>query len=501
MPNPAPIFPGAPLPADEAQRLEALRALALLDTPPEERFDRITRLAQRLFDVPVAQLTLVDESRQWFKSSCGLPLGESPRAVSFCAHAILEAHPLVVPDTHLDERFRSNPLVLGAPNIRFYAGQPLRGPLGQRVGTLCVIDRRPRHFTADDLQNLADLALWAEEQLTQRELGRAVEELRLNEQRLSMLMASMPDGVLTLDPQGTVQSVNPAAERILGWRSWELVGTDSRRLFAEPCRDALPPLREERSVLRPDGSLFAVDVAISITPGNENLYVMTLRDNTLRKGLQALQKDMTQMLIHDLRSPLTGILGFAELVHQTEHLPPDLRQDVTVIVQQAERMRGMVGDLLDISRMEEGKMPLRLSLFELGHLAQEVLASVPAEVELKSLRECSVRADRDLIWRVLENLVFNAVKYASGSPACVVVRQDAGWVRVEVQDIGPGIAPELVPHIFEKFRRGPEGERHSTGLGLTFCKLAVEAHGGRIGVVSQLGKGTTFWFCLPLHNP
>lgn len=497
MPEPGQYLHAAPLPSDEPQRLASLRALAVLDTPPEERFDRITRLARRLFDVPVAQLTLVDENRQWFKSSCGLPLGESPRAVSFCAHAILEARPLVVGDTRLDERFRSNPLVTGAPHIRFYAGQPLRGPEGQRVGTLCLIDRRPRQFTPEDLQNLCDLALWAEDQLTQRELGRAVEQVRTNEQRLAMLMASMPDGVLTLDPAGKVHSVNPAAERMLGFHAWELVGTDSRRLFAEPCREAVPPLREERTARRADGSLLPVEVAISLTPGDENLYVMTLRDDTLRKGLQALQKDMTHMLIHDLRSPLTGILGFAELVHQTEHLPPDLRQDITAIVQQAERMRGMVCDLLDVSRMEEGKMPIRASLFDVSALARQVLGTIPECVQLDSSGECPVHADRDLIWRVLENLVSNAVKYASSeTPIRVLVRRQNAEVRVEVQDHGPGMAPELLPHIFEKFRRGPEGERYSTGLGLTFCKLAVEAQGGRIGVESQVGQGSTFWFTL-----
>src|SRR6516165_6239377 len=117
----------APIPKDDVNRLEALRALGLLDTPPEERFDRITRLLTRVMGVPMAFLSLVDADRQWFKSSCGLSMPQTPRAVSFCGHAILSDEPLVVPDAAKDERFRDNPLVTGEPHIRFYAGQPLHG--------------------------------------------------------------------------------------------------------------------------------------------------------------------------------------------------------------------------------------------------------------------------------------------------------------------------------------------------------------------------------------
>src|SRR5476649_2442364 len=118
-------MPAAPLPANEPQRLEALRALNLLDTPPEERFDRITRLAARILGVPMAGVVLVDENRQFFKSCYGLDLVETNRNISFCAHAILENKQMVVPDAKLDVRFADNPLVTGESNIRFYIGSPI----------------------------------------------------------------------------------------------------------------------------------------------------------------------------------------------------------------------------------------------------------------------------------------------------------------------------------------------------------------------------------------
>ncbi|WP_309896027.1 GAF domain-containing protein [Archangium sp.] len=166
-----------PLPLDERRRLQVLCELGLLDTPPEERFDRIVRTAARLFRVPVALVSLVDAERQWFKAKHGLEALQTPRDVSFCGHAILNAEPLVVLDAKADERFADNPLVTGAPFVRFYAGQPVRGPEGQRVGTLCLIDHVPRRFSEEDRRCLADLAAWVELELNLGALREAHEAL------------------------------------------------------------------------------------------------------------------------------------------------------------------------------------------------------------------------------------------------------------------------------------------------------------------------------------
>lgn len=163
--------------AAEAERIAALRALALLDTPREERFDRITRTAQRLLDAPIALITLVDVERQWFKSCQGLGISETPRSASFCAHAIRSDDIMVVADSHLDPRFVDNPLVTTSPYIRFYAGKPLRSPSGHRMGTLCVIDTEPRADLSDaDRAALTDLAAWAELEFSVVAMSRAVTE-------------------------------------------------------------------------------------------------------------------------------------------------------------------------------------------------------------------------------------------------------------------------------------------------------------------------------------
>ena len=164
-------MPAPRIPDDEPSRLAALRALDVLDTPAEERFDRLTRLARRLFDVPIALVSLVDQDRQWFKSRAGLDATETPRDVSFCGHTILDDRPLVVPNALDDARFADSPLVLAEPNVRFYVGWPLKAPDGQRIGALCLMDRRPRPFGNDDLAALQDLAAMVEHELAAVQLA------------------------------------------------------------------------------------------------------------------------------------------------------------------------------------------------------------------------------------------------------------------------------------------------------------------------------------------
>ena len=136
----------APIPANDAERLRALRELLILDTPPEERFDRIVGFAAEEFDMPIVLISLVDAQRQWFKARVGLDTCETSREISFCGHAIMQPDLFEVLDAALDPRFADNPLVVGAPFIRFYIGAPLALPGGATIGTLCLIDTKPRHF-------------------------------------------------------------------------------------------------------------------------------------------------------------------------------------------------------------------------------------------------------------------------------------------------------------------------------------------------------------------
>jgi sigma-B regulation protein RsbU (phosphoserine phosphatase) len=167
----------AAFPVDEAERLAELRALEILDTPSESRFDRIVELAARIFRTPIAYVAMIDANRQWFKSSCGVEGIGTSRSTSFCSHTILQDGPLVVPDALLDARFADNPMVVGEPYIRFYAGHPLAGPGGRNVGTLCLADREPRTLNETELEILARLAAMVEHELGMVGLIRSQHEL------------------------------------------------------------------------------------------------------------------------------------------------------------------------------------------------------------------------------------------------------------------------------------------------------------------------------------
>ena len=150
------------IPHNETQRIETLLKLKILDTPETDRYDRYTRICNQLFGTPIAVISLVDRYRQWFKSVCGLDAKETPRNISFCGHAILAGDVFEIPDATQDSRFQDNPLVTGEPNIRFYAGAPLKAPNGQNLGTLCIIDKKPRNLNIEEtilLKNLADMII------------------------------------------------------------------------------------------------------------------------------------------------------------------------------------------------------------------------------------------------------------------------------------------------------------------------------------------------------
>ncbi|MCW0398448.1 hypothetical protein NB688_001713 [Xanthomonas sacchari] len=214
----------APLPVDEAERLRALAELGMLDTAPEPAFDDLIWLTSQLCEVPIALISLIDERRQWLKASCGLPAGTTgyPREMAFCTYALLEPQLLEVPDATLDPRFAGNPLVCGAPHLRFYAGMPLIGDQGYSYGTLCVIDIRPRQLDARQREGLQRLARQVTAHLEARRDARIAHD---QAKTLSLLLETMPDGVVSCQADGTLGEFNQVA------RQWH--GADPRALPPE----------------------------------------------------------------------------------------------------------------------------------------------------------------------------------------------------------------------------------------------------------------------------
>jgi PAS domain S-box-containing protein len=521
-----------PLGEDERRRLAELRRYGILDTPPEAAFDRITRLTAHLLQVPIAQVTLVDEQRQWFKSSHGLDATETPRDVSFCAHAILSDEVMVVPDATHDSRFAANALVTGEPRIRFYAGAPLKSAGGANLGTLCAIDTKPRQLTPRDTEMLRDLAALACDEL---ELRLA---LRERDQQMTAIR-NLTSGVLITDADPEKRQIlfaNPGFSAITGYPPEEVIGRNCRFLqgpetdcqTVTEMRRALESRSSFHGVLlnyRKNGTPFWNELSISpvFNPDGELINFVGLQsDVTERKRtsdqlresfdklqqLEALRDNLTQMMVHDLRSPLGVVMGLLHLLQKTASgkLDAKERECIAIARNSAGQMQELITQLLDVTRLEEGHMPLSIAPCDLAEIlratagpAQRLEAAERLQLELPE-GGVQVLCDAELIRRVIGNLVGNAIKFtAPPGMIRVSIAADRTGAQVRVSDTGPGISEQDQPRIFDKFAQVESARgKHSTGLGLTFCKLAVEAQGGSIGVESTPGKGSSFWFTLNL---
>jgi len=304
------VMPAAPLPPDELDRLSMLDALHLLDTPPEPVFDRVTRLASRMLDVPMAMFSLVDADRQWFKSRVGLDAGETPREYAFCAHAIGMSTPLVVQDALEDGRFSDNPLVNGPPKIRFYAGVPIRTTAGLAIGTLCALDTKPRTLSEDEAGLLNDLAAILTKEVQYRErmavareqLARSNEVLGASEARFRSVFDIASVGIALVAPDGGWISVNKALCDIVGYGEEELwrrtfqqithpddVAADLEQLAAM-ARGEIDQYQLEKRYIRKDGSTVWINLNVSPkrnADGRVEYYVSVIKDIDAQKSAQA----------------------------------------------------------------------------------------------------------------------------------------------------------------------------------------------------------------------
>jgi PAS domain S-box-containing protein len=257
-----------PFPQNESERLETLHQYQILDTPPESTFDDLTRLASDICETPIALITFIDAHRQWFKSTIGLSVTETPREISFCAHAIMEHRPFIVRDASSDPRFADHPWVIFDPHIRFYAAAPLRTPQGHALGTVCVMDRTPRELRPKQLEDLETIAHETMSLLDLRrrfsELSRTVTALQGAEERDHFFHLSL-DLLLIAGFDGSIRQINPAFERICGARREEIQARpliafihpdDRNRTEAEldKIKAGHPTASFEVRILRSDGS-------------------------------------------------------------------------------------------------------------------------------------------------------------------------------------------------------------------------------------------------------
>jgi PAS domain S-box-containing protein len=514
---------------DEAHRLQVLFNLDILDTPAEERFDRLTRLASRLFNVPIALVSLVDANRQWFKSRQGLAVAQTDRSASFCSHAIQQDKVMVVEDALRDPRFVENPLVTGAPGIRFYAGSPLAAPDGTRVGTLCLIDRAPRTFSEEEAMALRDLAAIVANELAAVDLNRAIQVQRESEAGMHALIEYMPEGVLLLDDGGRILFVNPAAERIFGRATRDLVGQSALGLLAEQDLSAwavpgsLPNLHAVETLgRRADGSQFPLEFTINrMLLAGERRITAIVRDISKRREVDDSNRATDERrrkyfatATHELRTPMASVLGFSELLLKREFDPVTGRELVEIIHRQASRLVALINQLLDLARIEAGgKESLDIRPRAAPELIEQTLAGLvglgdTARIEVTLAKALPlVLADADKLQQALTNIVSNSIKYSKpGTPilldAFSARLEGAPALAIRVRDQGIGMTPEQVAQVFDAFYRADSASTATgSGLGMTIFKEIIDLHGGTVELTSTPGGGTTITMVLPAGVP
>lgn len=397
---------------DDPARLFVLSHSGLMDSPPEETYDRFTRLASKILRCPVSLVSLVDDNRQFFKSQIGLPgvfarKRETPLSHSFCQHVVRGGESLIIPDARNDARVAQN-LAIPELGVIAYLGVPVRTDDGFILGSFCAIDGQPRDWTKEEVGLLEDL-------------GRALaSEIRLGE-RTRILLASI-----------------------------------EHKEEAERGRD-----------------------------------------------------QMLHMLVHDMRTPAGIVLSTLEMI-EPDPGDPDQCELHSLAKKSASDLLGMISDMLEVHRMEEGKPVLDKNIERVAEVLREAFVQTLPAMELKGQKfnvhypegePLLIALDRRLIVRVLVNLLTNAHKYSpAGAEIELRAERDEGGVFFRVEDNGPGLSDEDKAGLFERFGQGLGGASRpgdSFGLGLAFCRLAIEAHGGAIWAEDREGGGVSFFARLP----
>lgn len=566
-------MPAAPQPENERERLEVLGRYAILDTLPEQQYDDLTFLAAQICGTPISLISLVDRDRQWFKSRFGLEAAQTPREMSFCAHAILGNDVLEVPDATQDARFSDNALVTDGPKIRYYAGAPLVTPDGYHLGTLCVIDRIPRHLSEGQTKALEALARQAVAQL---ELWRTVKRLEAADaartQALSHLSANAallrqfvehaPAAIAMLDRDMRYIAVSRrflldyglAGRDIVGLRHYD-VFPDLPQRWKEAHQRVLAGAVERAEVdefVRPDNQLEFLQWEVRPwrdARGKIGGLIMMTEIISERVRAQRIKNEFVSVVSHELRTPLTSIRGALGLLAGgvAGELPPKAHQMIEIAQKNSDRLVLLINDILDIEKIESGKMRFDLKPVPVAALLESAIESNQAYAEalgakyllepLGFSRDICVIGDEGRLHQVLSNLLSNAAKF---TPAGGTVRVNAHlhyssddsdplaagsngaetlevaptlrqkcWVRVCVQDEGPGVPKEFVPRLFEKFAQADASSTRrqgGTGLGLAIARAIVEKHGGIIDYRARTESdpahlGATFCFDLPLYEP
>lgn len=521
--------------ATERARLNALRRYALLDTPPERPFDALARLAVRTFGCPMAVLTLVDEGRQWFKSRVGLTITETERDIAFCAHTVERRQATVILDAASEPRFAHNPLVIGSPFIRFYAGAPIVTDDGHAIGSFAVLDTRPRdQFGSTDMRMLEDFAELARDAIELRHQTRTGELLR-------SVVIHANDGIIVMQPEreraqgAEIVYVNAAFAGLAGYPADALIGRRSDLLFGHAVDklfaslEAGRPHRTDLTLYRADST--AREIEVTAVPAHDRgaagaHWIALCRDVTDRRALErslveakrhaerasSAKSAFLANMSHELRTPLNAIIGFAEIIERRLFGPlgaPKYDEYVADILHSGQLLLSLIDDLLDLAKVESGQISLAVDRIEGNGLIGEAIRLLTPQADAQGVvlewqpaADWVILGDRRALLQVLINIVGNAIKFSSrGGRVTVEARgAPAAGTEICVRDHGIGMTEAEVATANQPF--GQMNAAYTkpfpgAGLGLPLADRLIALHGGTVTIRSGKGDGTTVLITLP----
>ena len=536
-------MPKAELPLNELERLAVLRECGVLDTTPEQGFDDLTELASELCGTRIALVSLIDEQRQWFKSTVGLGVTQTCRESAFCAHAILTNAPLIIRDATQDPRTFDNPLVTGEPFIRFYAGVPLRSSEGLALGTLCVIDTDVRDISPEQLIALQRLARQAEVQLEMRRVHRQLSdkiiELRRQENLFETIFEESDNVMFVKDVAGRYRLFNPAFLRVVGKSRSDILNHDDTAIFdpevvrairavdLRVMQSGLPVTEEESLICDGVRRTFLTTKSIYHDGDRQVAGVIGIaRDITERKRAEAdltessrkseaanrAKSEFLANMSHEIRTPLTAILGNTELLADDENtvVQSDSRRSMFATIKSAgEHLLEVVNDILDLSQIEAGQMRLERIETSLQELVTGVVAllrpragakGLTLDLKLDSPIPARVLTDPTRLRQILMNLAGNAIKFTeSGGITLRVSAHGQGAetiLSVVVEDTGIGMNSDQTQRLFAAFSQADASVTRNyggSGLGLVICQRLARLMGGNVELTRTApGQGSVF---------
>ncbi|MGX9219301.1 ATP-binding protein [Massilia varians] len=514
----------------EDRRLSALYGYNILDTAPEQHFDDIISIAAHVLDAPIAAINLIDRDRQWFKSEVGLGVREMPLDDSICKQVLLEAENLVIPDLAKDARFSCNRLVSVEAGLRFYAGALLKNTEGLALGTLCVLDTKPRPEGLSEQQRFTLEAL-ARQVMTLLELRKSVQAQKESEAKFRTIANAMPQMVWSTLPDGYHDYYNDRWYEFTGvpygstdGEGWnDMFHPDDREHAWEVWRHSLATGEqyeiEYRLKNHSSGYRWTLGRALPIRDDKGKIvrWMGTCTDIHEQKVAQEALRESDRrkdeflaMLAHELRNPLAPISAAAHVLSIDGVARERIVQVGEIISRQTRHMTALIDDLLDVSRVTRGLVKINNVAVDMKLVMEQAIEQVRPLALARNhhldsvlpLEEALVTGDESRLVQILSNLLTNAVRYTpQAGRISVQLDIEPENVLLIVRDNGIGMNQDLLQIVFDPFTQGQRSSDRSQGglgLGLALVKSLVELHGGTVSAFSDgPGQGSEFKIVLP----